>query len=114
MDYTKIPMSILITRLAAECDPTDRVALMNEIDRRIPIPRPLPSMWDATIDEGREKCSPWRPIKTAPTGVRVLIALPNAVAIAKTGAHDAAWWDEYGIPFRTQPSHWMPLPEVPR
>ena len=64
----------------------------------------LRAMWDA----GYEAALTWRQIATAPHSVRVLLLLP---ATFNERIVTGKWVD---APRRTNdPTHWMPLPEVP-
>ena len=64
--------------------------------------------------------SKWQPISTAPKdGTRILIA--NAKAVATAGWENSIWWSKCGgwsddddLTAAEPPTHWMPLPDVPK
>ena len=74
------------------------------------------------------KCK-WQPIETAPEdGTRILILLPEKQAVFKCriiigNCVRNNWWTEHNrwlseyddrYHFDLDPTHWMPLPELPR
>ena len=60
--------------------------------------------------------SAWQPIETAPKdGTVVLLKLPTGCI---SGSYDGAYWLESVLhaemPVPSKPTHWMPLPELPK
>lgn len=73
-----------------------------ELDKRIPIPTAQPA-----------PVSGWQDGKTAPVGERVLIVYRGLVRTSELDER-GYWWLAPDTVVHETPSHWMPLPEVPR
>ena len=56
-------------------------------------------------------CVPWRPIATAPVGVRVIVTKPGRRPLFATLDAEGDWTDDDGC--GVFPSHWMPAPTFP-
>ena len=57
--------------------------------------------------------SEWRPIETAPVGKSILIYGSGGVLFGYLDLQ-GNWRARHHGPIKSEPSHWMPLPEPPK
>jgi len=75
--------------------------------------------WERRIEESRYTCCSckrplWQPIETAPKDDTEVLVLCGDGGIVIGCFAGGMWWIEQTYYEERKPTHWMPLPEVPR
>lgn len=100
IDVRTMTTSELVIRICDSAIDYDREKMIYELDRRIPVPN------------DPKKLDGWQPIETAPRdGSLVLVAFDRYPDFARWNKRTDHWET---MVRNITPTHWMPLPEVPR